>query len=301
MTAIARKGVRWGLRVATLSPPAPQRAGAGLRRLRCPPSRAAPYSLSPSLLGERSPLHPALAAQRKEAFQRDPQDGELWESWRCIYFPAPQVRKGSPSLGSLARTGRRGRSVFSLELRRQHFFNLSLPPPSSRRHPRAWLPAIAVGFPTETRPSAGEAAGERSRSPGVWGNQSARAGWLSFVRFRAWGPKRLPASSPLGGKAQCLDHSGGTGLSGRRRPRGKGERGDGRPLGLGRMASTLRAEAPRASTSCVPRRSQAVRGREVAPAGKGALLWLCEGSLRGDREGLRIERVTRGQGQYGCS
>lgn len=95
LIGVSRKGVRWGLRVAHLPPLAPQRCGAGLRHLLCPHCRRVLSSLSPGrLLGERSPLHSALAVQREESFKRNPQKGELWKSWRCTYYAAPQARKG---------------------------------------------------------------------------------------------------------------------------------------------------------------------------------------------------------------
>ena len=114
LIGVSRKGVRWGLRVAHLSPLAPQRCGAGLRHLLCPHCRRVLSSLSPGrLLGERSPLHSALAVQREESFKRNPQKGELWKSWRCTYLrgaPSPErtARLRAPSRVSRAAAGPSG-------------------------------------------------------------------------------------------------------------------------------------------------------------------------------------------------
>lgn len=100
----ARKGVRWKVRVANLSPLAPQSGGADLRHLLCSHCRPTLYSRSPaSLLGERSPLHSTLALQREESF-KNPQKRKLLERWRrCIYSSAPQAQKELLLPGSRAR------------------------------------------------------------------------------------------------------------------------------------------------------------------------------------------------------
>ena len=109
LIGIARRGIRWGLRVSNLSPLAPREGGAGLKLLSLH-SRPVLHSLCPgSLLGERS-LHCALAVQREESFKRNPQKRELWESWRCIYSLAPRAQKLLLLVGSLA-PGREPRLV----------------------------------------------------------------------------------------------------------------------------------------------------------------------------------------------
>lgn len=90
----ARKGVRWKLRVANLSPLAPRSGGADLRHLLRSPCRLMLYSPSPaSLLGERSPLHSALALQREESF-KNPQKREFWRGGGAAFTPRrPKPRK----------------------------------------------------------------------------------------------------------------------------------------------------------------------------------------------------------------
>lgn len=116
---------------------------------------------------------------------------ELWERWHCIYSPAPQAQKGLllPGLprvrpGAAARPpgcpgsrpglgrGLQSQASLALELRRQYFNNLSLPPHCSRQHPRppgpgpsahsSFRPRFgrACGRPRRWRPQ-----GERSRKP----------------------------------------------------------------------------------------------------------------------------------------
>lgn len=195
MIGNARKGVRWGLRVANLSPLASGSGGTGLRHLLCPHYRPELDSRSPaSLSGERSPLRSTLALQREESLE-NPQKRELWERWRCIYSPAPRAQEGlflsgnsrawsgaaaSPSGCPRRRAGRvRGlksqASLQALELRRQYFKNLSVPPPSSRRHPRPPGPAPSVHCRVSDRDSeerGGGGGGVWESAPGsrrVWG------------------------------------------------------------------------------------------------------------------------------------
>lgn len=178
LIGIARRGVRWGLRVSNLSPLAPGEGGAGLKLLLSHHSRPVLQSLCPgSLLGKRS-LNSALAVQREESFKRNPQKRELWESWRCIYSLAPRAQKrlllvGSlepgwePRLVSLAvraappppspgEEGVSNRRLLSPQSSEGNIFVTCLcprPPHANTPGHLARLHSFAVEFPTEIRKS----------------------------------------------------------------------------------------------------------------------------------------------------
>lgn len=147
-------------------------------------------------------------------------------------------RRGAVWLTVRAAAGtRRGSPVadISPKLRRQSFKNLPLPPPSLRQHPchlAGLLPFAAVCEQgSEERAGGGGGGGGRAlqEAQEFGGNLSAGAGWVSFVRFRAWGPKMSPLRSPLGGRAQSPDNSAEISFCGER-DGGKG-RDSGRQTG----------------------------------------------------------------------
>lgn len=134
-----------------------------------------------------------------------------------------------------------------------------------------------------------------SGSRRVWGKPERWVGWISFVRFRAWGLKMSPLPSTLGGKSTEPGYSQPKWAFWKRLRKKGRERGENRFSGWREQLSTLKVEAARASKSRslpVPApgaSSQAVQGPEVSPAGKGALIWMSIGSLRRECEGLRTE------------
>lgn len=190
------------------------------------------------------------------------------------------------------------------------------PPRANTRVHLARLHPFAVEFPNEIRKSAGRRRRRRGRSGkprSFGGNLSAREGWVSFVRFRVRGPQMSPLRSPLGGTARSLDPLSGSGRETARA--GLGEKGgDWQALGPRRTGQRSEGgsgqgfDIPRFTSTEHPDRRPGTQHRlglcglsKFPLLGNGALLWMSDRGLRGACDGLRTERLTRGQGQYGSS
>lgn len=216
----------------------------------------------------------------------------------ALHYPVPHAQKGlllfrlpraCPGAAAGLSGGPRRRPGWGRGLQLQTFLwhaegeliltRLRLRPPrANTRVHLARLHPFAVEFPNEIRKSA-RRRGRSGKPRSFGGNLSAREGWVSFVRLG--GGRRCSLCVPL-----WVEQHGAWILSGavgeRLRGQGSGRKGEtGRRWGGGGRASTLKAEAARASkssglpapsirTDARARRtgSRAVRALEVSSAGK---------------------------------